>query len=214
MLHGYERGLDLALRWRCATLMSSSRRSALSVYLFVIIPKGFFPQQDTGLITATSEAAQDISFADDEEPAGGSSARSCWRTRTSPPWRWRSAAAAAPQQRQDVHYAEAAGRTRRLAPSRSSRGCGRSSRRSRARASIMQAAQDVRVGGRPTRTQFEFTLQDANIDRAQQVGPEDPREDEDAAASCATSPPTSRRGHHADAHIDRDTPRVSASRRR
>ena len=31
-------------------------------YLFVIIPKGFFPQQDTGLIIGTSEAAQDISF--------------------------------------------------------------------------------------------------------------------------------------------------------
>ena len=36
----------------------------MSVYLFVIIPKGFFPQQDNGLITATSEASQDISFAD------------------------------------------------------------------------------------------------------------------------------------------------------
>src|SRR5258707_6798420 len=35
----------------------------LSVYLFVIIPKVFFPQQDNGLITATSEAGQDISFA-------------------------------------------------------------------------------------------------------------------------------------------------------
>jgi len=30
--------------------------------LYVIIPKGFFPQQDTGLIIAQSEAAQDISF--------------------------------------------------------------------------------------------------------------------------------------------------------
>ena len=34
----------------------------LSVYLFMVIPKGFFPQQDNGLITATSEASQDISF--------------------------------------------------------------------------------------------------------------------------------------------------------
>ena len=33
-------------------------------YLFVVIPKGFFPQQDTGLIIGTSEAAQDISFAE------------------------------------------------------------------------------------------------------------------------------------------------------
>ena len=35
---------------------------ALTGYLYVIIPKGFFPQQDTGLIIGQSEAAQDISF--------------------------------------------------------------------------------------------------------------------------------------------------------
>src|SRR5213080_1389609 len=64
MLHAYERGLDLALRWRFATLMVFFATLGLSVYLFVIIPKGFFPQQDVGLITATSEAGQDISFAD------------------------------------------------------------------------------------------------------------------------------------------------------
>jgi hydrophobic/amphiphilic exporter-1 (mainly G- bacteria), HAE1 family len=35
---------------------------ALTVVLFLIIPKGFFPQQDTGMITGISEAAQDVSF--------------------------------------------------------------------------------------------------------------------------------------------------------
>ncbi len=35
---------------------------ALSGYLFVIIPKGFFPQQDTGLISGITEGGQDISF--------------------------------------------------------------------------------------------------------------------------------------------------------
>src|ERR1700753_1506958 len=63
MLHGYERVLDLALRWRFVTLMIFFATLALSVYLFIIIPKGFFPQQDVGLISATSEASQDISFA-------------------------------------------------------------------------------------------------------------------------------------------------------
>src|SRR5207237_4198982 len=58
-----ERGLDLALRWRFTTLMIFFATLGLSVYLFVVIPKGFFPQQDNGLITATSEASQDISFA-------------------------------------------------------------------------------------------------------------------------------------------------------
>src|ERR1700685_3459117 len=36
---------------------------ALTGYLYVVIPKGFFPQQDTGLILGQSEAAQDISFS-------------------------------------------------------------------------------------------------------------------------------------------------------
>ncbi len=56
----------------------------LSVYLFVIIPKGFFPQQDTGLILGTSEAAQDISFDEmkrkQEELGGNRDGRSCRRT--------------------------------------------------------------------------------------------------------------------------------------
>src|SRR5207249_7643140 len=52
MLHAYERGLDLALRWRLTTLVIFFATLGLSVYLFVIIPKGFFPQQDNGLITA------------------------------------------------------------------------------------------------------------------------------------------------------------------
>ena len=62
MLRGYERGLDLALSWKRTTLLIFFATLALSVYLFVIIPKGFFPQQDNGLITSTSEASQDISF--------------------------------------------------------------------------------------------------------------------------------------------------------
>src|SRR6202142_3485899 len=63
MLRAYERGLDIAMRWRRTTLVIFFATLGLSVYLFVIIPKGFFPQQDIGLISATSEANQDISFA-------------------------------------------------------------------------------------------------------------------------------------------------------
>ena len=64
LLKSYERGLDLVLKYRFVTLLVFLMTLALSVYLFVIIPKGFFPQQDTGLITGISEAAQGISFAD------------------------------------------------------------------------------------------------------------------------------------------------------
>jgi HAE1 family hydrophobic/amphiphilic exporter-1 len=62
LLHIYEEGLKIVLRHRFITLMVMLSTVALTVYLYVIIPKGFFPQQDTGLILGQSEAAQDISF--------------------------------------------------------------------------------------------------------------------------------------------------------
>jgi HAE1 family hydrophobic/amphiphilic exporter-1 len=62
LLHAYEAGLKIVLRHRFITLMVMFGTIALTGYLYVVIPKGFFPQQDTGLILGQSEAAQDISF--------------------------------------------------------------------------------------------------------------------------------------------------------
>jgi hydrophobic/amphiphilic exporter-1 (mainly G- bacteria), HAE1 family len=56
MLAGYERGLDFVLRHQFATLCVFLATLGVTVYLFLIIPKGFFPQQDTGMITGISEA--------------------------------------------------------------------------------------------------------------------------------------------------------------
>jgi hydrophobe/amphiphile efflux-1 (HAE1) family protein len=58
----YEAGLKIVLRHRFITLISMFATIALTGYLYVVIPKGFFPQQDTGLIIGLSEAAQDISY--------------------------------------------------------------------------------------------------------------------------------------------------------
>ncbi len=62
LLNVYEAGLKIVLRHRFTTLMVMFGTIALTGYLYVVIPKGFFPQQDTGLIIGQSEAAQDISF--------------------------------------------------------------------------------------------------------------------------------------------------------
>jgi hydrophobe/amphiphile efflux-1 (HAE1) family protein len=62
LLYIYEAGLKIVLRHRFITLMVMFGTIALTGYLYVIIPKGFFPQQDTGLIIGQSEGAQDISF--------------------------------------------------------------------------------------------------------------------------------------------------------
>ncbi|MCA1452591.1 efflux RND transporter permease subunit [Bradyrhizobium sp. BRP22] len=58
----YARGLKVVLRHRFITLMVMLSTIALTGYLYVIIPKGFFPQEDTGQIVGITEASQDISF--------------------------------------------------------------------------------------------------------------------------------------------------------
>src|SRR6185295_1892727 len=63
MLRWYERGLNLVLRHQFVTLCVFLATLVGTGYLFVVIPKGFFPQQDTGLITGISEAAQDVSLS-------------------------------------------------------------------------------------------------------------------------------------------------------
>ena len=57
---------------------------------------------------------------------------------------------------------------------------------------FLQAAQDVNVGGRAARTQFQYTLQDANIDELNAWAPEAARQAQDAARCCAMWRPTSR----------------------
>jgi hydrophobe/amphiphile efflux-1 (HAE1) family protein len=59
----YAAALTVALRHRVLTLLTFLGTLALTGYLFWVIPKGFFPQQDTGLILGISEAAQDVSPA-------------------------------------------------------------------------------------------------------------------------------------------------------
>jgi HAE1 family hydrophobic/amphiphilic exporter-1 len=170
MLGAYERGLDIAMRWRRTTLIVFFATLALSVYLFTIIPKGFFPQQDIGLIYATSEAAQDTSFAEMKrrqealgevvmaDPAvatvasviGGNgravNVGNLYITLKPLSERDASAQQIIARLRPKLEKVDGA----RL---------------------FMQAAQDVRLGGRPTRTQFEFTLQDANLDELNEWAP-------------------------------------------
>ena len=58
----YARTLDVILRHQPATLFVAIATLALTAFLYVAIPKGFFPTQDTGVIQAISEGPQDVSF--------------------------------------------------------------------------------------------------------------------------------------------------------
>jgi len=63
LLGAYGRGLNVVLRHQFLTLMVTIATAALSVYLYFLVPKGFFPQQDTGRVMGSVQAAQDISFS-------------------------------------------------------------------------------------------------------------------------------------------------------
>lgn len=62
MLNGYSAGLRWVLRHQVLTLLVAIGTMGATVWLYSIIPKGFFPQQDTGVMIGVTEASQDISF--------------------------------------------------------------------------------------------------------------------------------------------------------
>ena len=165
MLGGYERMLAVAMRHRFLTLLVYFATLGLTVYLFMVIPKGFFPQQDTGLITGISEAAQDISFADmmkkqealgeivASDPAVGTVAMAIGAGgSTAAINNGRMYITLKPKDERDASAFQIISRLRpKLEKVEGAK-------------LFLQAAQDVNVGGRAARTQFQYTLQDANID--------------------------------------------------
>ena len=62
MLKTYIHYLDLALRHRKVVLWGAVSTFAITVFLFMSSPKGFFPEEDIGQIQTTTEASEDISF--------------------------------------------------------------------------------------------------------------------------------------------------------
>src|SRR4030081_2948932 len=162
LLNVYEAGLKIVLRHRFITLMTMFGTIALTGYLYVLIPKGFFPQQDTGLIIGLSEAAQDISFtamaerqqallnAVMQDPAVASvgSAVGAGGGNTTVN-NGRVYIALKPQnQRGSMDEVIARLRTN-LA-------------KIQGITLYMQAAQDITIGGRLSKTQYQYTLADAD----------------------------------------------------
>jgi hydrophobic/amphiphilic exporter-1 (mainly G- bacteria), HAE1 family len=165
MLKAYERGLDLVLRHQFAVLCLFLATLVATGYLFATIPKGFFPQQDTGLITGISEAGQDVSFAEmmrrqqalgdiiAKDPAVATYAMAIGAGgSTSTLNTGRFFITLKPRAERDASASQVIARLR--SPLEKVEGA----------RLFLQAAQDVNVGGRVARTQFQYTLQDANID--------------------------------------------------
>jgi len=165
----YTRGLDFVLRHQRATLLTFIGTVALAVLLYVFVPKGFFPQQDTGIIVGLTDAPQDVSFDEmvnlerrltdviARDPAvaswgafvgGGRSLNNGFVVVGLKPRDQRDATADQVINRLRSKIAAVPGGT-----------------------VFLQAAQDLNVGGRTSRTQYQYTLQDANIDELNEWGP-------------------------------------------
>jgi multidrug efflux pump len=157
----YSRALRLVLRHQPLTLFITIATAALSVYLYIVVPKGFFPQQDTGRISGAVQAAQDISFASMEKKmkqfvdivmkdpavetivgfAGGNTSAN----------QGRMFITLKPLKERKISADQVIGRLRRklaVVPGATL---------------FMQSAQDLTIGGRQSQAQFQYTLQGENL---------------------------------------------------
>jgi len=58
----YRRTLEWVLQHQTKTLWATAATLAATIFLYIVVPKGFLPQQDTGMIVAVTEAGQEVSF--------------------------------------------------------------------------------------------------------------------------------------------------------
>jgi hydrophobe/amphiphile efflux-1 (HAE1) family protein len=169
MLGGYRRGLDWVLRHHHLMLLLTIGAAVVTVFLYKAVPKGLFPQQDTGQLAGVAEAPQDISFPAMRDRAeavnkvvqahpavsemvaftgGGSSGNTGNMFVQLKPIGQRSQTA-------DQVIAELRPKLAQIPGI----------------ALFLQSVQDVRMGGRGSRTQYQYTLQDANLDELNQWAP-------------------------------------------
>jgi HAE1 family hydrophobic/amphiphilic exporter-1 len=172
LLAAYARGLDAVLRHRFVTLLVFLATLAATAWLFVTIPKGFFPQQDTGLITGVSEAGQDVSFKEmmrrqealgeviGSDPAVATYAMAVGASGSTQTLNTgRFYITLKPLGERDASAFQVIARLRpQLEKVEGAK-------------LFLQASQDVNVGGRIARTQFQYTLQDANLDELNEWAP-------------------------------------------
>ncbi|HKE31719.1 MAG TPA: multidrug efflux RND transporter permease subunit [Candidatus Angelobacter sp.] len=169
LLKMYRGSLGWVLRHQPVVLVITVLTACLSVYLYIIVPKGFFPQQDTGRIGGSIQAAQDISFPAMKAKmtqfvgivqqdravdtvvgfAGGQGSQNSGRMFvTLKPLGQRKSSADQIINRLRGKLAVIPGATLYL-----------------------QSAQDLQIGGRFSNSQFQYTLQSENLDDLRQWAP-------------------------------------------
>jgi len=169
LLHHYTRGLDFVLRHQRPTLIVFLVTVVLSAALYVLEPKGFFPQQDTGIVMGLSDASQDVSFTEmvrlqhqlmdvvNQDPDVAAWATGLGGSRpVNNGW---VGIGLKPRNQRKANSDEIIARLRpKLAQVKGA-------------ALFLQSAQDLNVGGRTTRTQYQYTLQDSDLSQLNEWAP-------------------------------------------
>jgi len=171
MLRIYEHSLSWVLRHQAIILAVLLITIVLNVYLLVIVPKGFFPQQDTGRVAGGIQGAQDSSFAamkqrmtrfveivkNDEAVSNvvaftGSGGGTTTNT-------GRMFISLKPLEERKVSAEQVIGRLRRQLSSVEGASL------------FLQATQDLRIGGRAGNGQYQYTIQGDDLDDLTKWGP-------------------------------------------
>jgi multidrug efflux pump len=172
MIGGYERTLKRVLKHQPLTLAITIGTLVLTVFLFIVIPKGFFPQQDTGLIIGITEASPEISFArmmnrqqalarvvmSDPDVASVASFIGVDGTNTTP----NSGRLSITLKPKEQGRPSAEQIIERLQPKLA---------QVEGISVYMQLVQDLQVETRVSRTQYQYTVEDANLQELQQWAP-------------------------------------------
>jgi multidrug efflux pump len=169
----YAKTLRFVLRYQLTTLLVAIGTLAFTILLFIIIPKGFFPVQDTGVIQGVSEAAQSVSFPEMaseqqqltriilQDPAveNLSSFIGVDGTNTT----LNSGRILINLKPVSVRKINASDVIRRLQPELA---------KVAGITLFMQPVQDLSVEDRVSRTQYQYTLEDANVDELNTFAPQ------------------------------------------
>jgi multidrug efflux pump len=160
-LRDYDVSLRWALRHRLFMMAVMAATMAATIYLYVGIPKGFFPQQDNGIVAGTVESGQDVSYTSMVERVHGIAKVVMADRDVQDVYYWvganptvntgRMMIALKPMKERTATATQAVGRLRRATASVPGI------------AFFGQARQDVQVGARVSKTQYQYTLQDPDV---------------------------------------------------
>ena len=167
---GLHDAYDRALRWvldhRFLMLLVTLVTVAFTIYLYIVIPKGLFPQQDTGSLSGFSEAPQDISF-----PAMKERQEALLKVLAEDPNIDHFISFINQGNTGNVFVQLKPWGVRKLTADQVINDLRPKLARVPGITLFLQNVQDVRLGGRSSRTQYQYTIVDANLDELNEWAP-------------------------------------------